>query len=110
MFTIELNEHGIAILKLEINPAIAQESFFGSHLLTKALVELIEQTDVSGWEKHPDSELQPDAFYAAIVSAIAANVKVDLPEGVSLREAMIDIVDDALTRHLFDDTDVNDGD
>ncbi len=103
MYKIEIFDQEGILYKLEINEKIAPASFFGSHRRTKALVSLIEKADLSNWEKHPDDELQPYDFYTAIVGAVATSLKEKLPEGASLRDTMIDIVDDALVKDLLDD-------
>jgi hypothetical protein len=97
MKTIQMynRETGLS-LKLEISTTSDDESFWGSHLITQAIIELISSADLGGWEKYPDTELQPLGFHTAIMQALIESIKVDLPEGYPIREAMIELVDDAL--------------
>jgi hypothetical protein len=53
-------------------------TYFNSHLLRDAITHLIEGADVGGWMKY-ENELQPDAFYTAILRAVAASYRVDIP-------------------------------
>lgn len=57
-------------IRLEITSEGAVETAFGSHLLKDALVHLIEEAEVGFWIKD-DGELQPEAFWAAMLGAVA---------------------------------------
>lgn len=73
----KLESVGEISLTLEYESDKSREAFFSSHLLKDAIVELITEADVSGWEKHED-ELQPMAFYAALLHAVVDSCRVDL--------------------------------
>lgn len=51
-------------------------SFFHSHLLKDAIVNLIVEADTSGWMKH-EKELQPEVFWDAILKAVATSYRID---------------------------------
>lgn len=52
---------------------------FSSHLVTAALVRLIEEADVEGWEKN-EMEITQPTFLAAILAAVARSYNYSLPE------------------------------
>lgn len=53
-------------------------TLFHSHLLKDAIVYLIESADVSGWMKL-EKELQPHAFWLAILKSVAASYRLEVP-------------------------------
>jgi hypothetical protein len=50
--------------------------FGAQSLYTRAVVHLIHQADVSGWQKHGDGT-EPDRFRAAVLSALASQYVAD---------------------------------
>lgn len=96
---------------LEITIKGESKHFFAQDLHTKAIVTLIEEADVGGWEKHNDSEKDPlSDFCAAILTAVTrlyahegnlpdhekANVpilgEVFLPQSKPVYEVLIQII------------------
>lgn len=65
-------------LQLFFGSEASTDTYFKSHLLKDAIVRLIEEADVSRWIKH-DNEIQSDAFYTAILKAVAKRYRVDIP-------------------------------
>jgi hypothetical protein len=65
-------------LLLFIGSEESQNTHWSSHLLKDAIVQLITSADVGFWMKHSD-EVQPDEFWAAILSAVADSYRADHP-------------------------------
>ena len=52
------------------------DTFFHSHLLKDAIVNLIVEADTGGWMKH-EKELQPEAFWDAILKAVVTSYRIE---------------------------------
>jgi hypothetical protein len=72
---LRIESIGDESLKLEYNNDKSVDSFFKSHLLKDAIVELIGSADLGGWAKHEDTELQPDDFWKCLLIAIAESCR-----------------------------------
>lgn len=96
---------------IEITVKGKSEHFFGQDLHTKAVITLIEEADVGGWEKHNDGETDPlSDFCAAILTGVTklyayegnlpedekANVpllgEILLPQSKPVHEVLIQII------------------
>jgi hypothetical protein len=73
--------------------------FFGSDLYTQAIIELIQEADTNGWEKHQmergasfgDAENQ---FYAAVLGAVVRHAAVSglWPEGLTVADLLRELI------------------
>jgi len=75
----KLESKGDISITLEFESDQSTDSFFKSHMLKDAIVELIYSADVGGWVKHEDTELQPDDFFIAILRAVVDSYRNELP-------------------------------
>ncbi len=80
---------------LKITSQSEYKSHLGSHLLKDALVSLIEDADLTGWEKNA-GELAPQEFFAAILGAVAHRYNADLPQ------PMDDVASHTILQDLID--------
>jgi hypothetical protein len=79
-------------LKLYYTSDSAMSTIGASHFITEVIEWLITEADLGFWAKHPDEELSPDEFYARILRAVAASVRVDYPELDELGKTDADII------------------
>lgn len=80
----------------------AKGSFFQSFLFADAITSLIERADTEDWEHH-SGELRPEAFYDAVLSAIARHYARDtglLPDTVD-PHGVLALLIDKLTQHGY---------
>ena len=83
---------------LDVEAAGPAEAAFNSHLLRDALAHLIEEAPVDFWIKDP-GELKPEAFWAALLGAVARSYRVSVAEIEPIDET---VGDAAVLRDLLD--------
>jgi hypothetical protein len=92
--TIKKQDKRLSI-HLKIASSSEHKSPMGSHLLKAALVSLIEDADLAGWEKN-EGELAPQEFYAALLAAVARRYNAELPtpmDDVAPHTILQDLID-----------------
>lgn len=98
--TIKEHRSNLDIL-LKIQSQTEKDTPLGSHLLKAAIVSLIENADLTRWEKNHE-ELSAHEFFALVLGAIARRYNA------SLREPMDDVATHTILQDLIDELQAED--
>ncbi len=67
--------------------------FFGQDIYIKAITKLIEDADISGWDKHNNAFNSQEKFNILVLKALIFNNAIDLPDGLSYKDVLLEIID-----------------